>query len=310
MALQTKKTPFGIEGFRAMRNNPDGTNPTASRFIGFTNTVDLSDIGTDLIGTLTLKIDGGAAESKSVDFSGASDITAVTVAEAVSALTTAAFTNITWSNDATTSRLKGVASSGTYIQVYGELAPLLDFGQGVLHGGQGLVFVKAFDNTASIGLPKNIKAREEIELESGDGTLSTMIIEAINKGLNPAIVINDDDYDLKELIQGGTYDRTANTYDPKTTDTTSSPIFWLDVYAPIYAKGTKHREDLAGYKRTIIRSVTGVEGDVTHETKAWATTSYNLSAVEYYDENGTKYASYQEQTPTVAQFTALDPENV
>ena len=305
-----QKTAFSIKGFRAMRSNPDGTLPTPSRLIGFLNTVDLTDIGTDLIASMSIKVDGGAVDTQDVDFSGASDITAVTVAEAISALTTAAFTGMTWSADSITGRLKGVSSTGTYVQVYGDLAPLLDFGQGVAHGGQGLKFVKAFTSTVSIGLPKNLKAREEIETEAGDGTLSTMIIEAVMKGVNPAIVTNQKDYDLMELIQGGTYDRTAGEYEPPTSNDTEHPIFWLDIYSPIYSQGTKKREDLAGYERVVLRSCTGVESDLSHETKAWAQYGFDVTATDYEDENGAVSASYVESTPSVSEFATLDPTNV
>lgn len=312
MALIEDKTAFSVEGFRAMRNNADGTTPTPTRLIGFLGTCDLTEIGTDQISSMTVKIDGGSPQTEDVDFGspGVGDIAAVTVAEAITALTAASFTGITWSADSVTGRLKGVSSSGTYVQIYGELAPLLDFGQGITHGGEGLVFVKAFTKTTSIGLPKNIKAKEEIETESGDGTLTTMVIEAIMKGLNPAIALNEKSYDLLELIQGGTYDRTANTYDPPTSGVTSRPSFWLDIYSPIYSAGTKKREDKAGYERVVVRNCSGVESDVSHEAKAWASYGFDVTAVEYEDENGAVSAAYQESTPTVAQFATLDPLNV
>lgn len=308
--MLNKKSAFSNEGFRAMRNNPDGTNPTASRLIGFASTCDLTDIGTDLIASMSIKVDGGTVDTQDVDFAAAVDITAVTVAEAITALTAASFTGMTWSADSTTGRLKGVSATGTYVQIYGDLAPLLDFGQGIDHGGQGLVFVKAFDDLISIGLPKNIKAREEIELEAGDGTLTTMIIEAILKGLNPAIVMTDKNYDMLELIQGGTYDRTAGTYEPPTSAITSHPSFWLDVYSRLYSQGTKKREDLAGYERAVIRNCSGIESDIAHEAKTWANYGFAVTAAEYEDENGTVSAAYVESTPTAAQFATLDPENV
>jgi hypothetical protein len=310
MALLNQRGAFSIQGFRAMRNNPDGTTPTPSRLIGFLGTCDLTAIGTDEVGSMTIKIDGGAEETKDVDFSGASSLAAVTVAEAFAALNTAAFTDMTWSADSTTGRLKGVCASGTYVQIYGDLAPLLDFGYGIAHGGQGTKFVKAFTDTVSIGLPKNLKAREEIETESGDGTLSTMIIEAIMKGVNPAIVMNKKDYDLIELIQGGTYDRTLNTYDPPNASVTTHPTFWLDVFSPIYTAGTKLRENKAGYERVVLRNCSGVESDLSHETKAWATYGFDVTAADYEDESGNVSSAFQESTPTIAQFTTLDPANV
>jgi len=305
-----RKTRFATEGLRIMRSNPDGTLPVASRFLGFANTADLSAVLTADKGDLTVKIDG-TEDTNEVDFTAALDNTAVTVAEAVSALTTAAFTGITWSADAATGRLKGVSASGAYVQVYGEIAAALGFGQGIVHGGEGLKFYKFFnDETISIGLPKNIKDKEEIDLEGAKGTITRMVLGAKLQGLSPVLTLKIKDYDLLELIQGGTYDRSLNTYDPPTSDESEHPVFWLEIFSPIYAAGTNKFEDLTGYEKLLLRSCIGMEGDVPIEAKAWATYAFNLQATEYYDALGNKLPAYQEATLTAAAFAALDVENV
>src|SRR5690606_4946498 len=127
----------------------------------------------------------------------------------------AGFTDVTASADATTGRLLVVydgSEDPDTMQIYDpdsdKLASQLDFGQGITHGGDGAKFVKCFDNTVSVGLPKNIKDIEEIETESGDGTLITIIVPALLKGLKPVITMSDNDLVLKQLIQGGSYDST------------------------------------------------------------------------------------------------------
>jgi hypothetical protein len=312
MAMQNLKTRFATEGFRAMRLNPDGTIPRATRFLGFTNTVDVTGvIDVSDAADLTIKIDNGTAETKSVDFTPAVSKSAVTVAEAVSVLTTAAFTGITWSADASTGRLKGVSASGTYVQVYGELAPYLDFGQAIDHGGEGLVFVKSFDDlTKSIGLPKNIKAKEEIDVEGAQGTVTRMVIAAKLQGMSPVIATKNKSYDLLEMIQGGDYDRTANTYDPPLSSRTQSPRFFIEVFSPLYSQGVSKMEDLTHYEKLLIRSCVGMEGDVPIEAKAWANYSYNVEATEYVDESSVTHPAWQESQMTLTQFEALNVETV
>src|SRR5678815_4916266 len=115
MGYVNKKARFATEGFRVKRSNPDGTVPTASRFVGFANTTDLSDVLDDTLDTadLTIKIDNGTEEKKTVDLSAAVDKAAVTVDEAVTALTAATFTGITWSKETATGRLMGVSANGS-----------------------------------------------------------------------------------------------------------------------------------------------------------------------------------------------------
>ena len=170
MAMINGKARFATEGFRVKRLNPDGTVPTASRFLGFLGTVDLSAVLTTHAADMSVKIDNAAADENTVDFTAALDETAVTVAEAVTALTAAGFTGITWSVDATTGRLMGASASGSEVEVTGPLAAALDFGQGVEHGGNGLEFLRSFnDDTMSIGETKNKKDKEEIDQEGAKG---------------------------------------------------------------------------------------------------------------------------------------------
>jgi hypothetical protein len=294
-----------------MRCNPDGTMPRATRFVGFANTANLSAGLTLDVGELTIQIDDGTPETNDVDFSAADDITAVTVAEAVTALNTAAFTGITFSQEAGTGRLMGVSATGTYVQVTGELAPLMDFGQGVAHGGQGLVFAKYFnDETIGIELAKNIKEKEEIDLEGAKGTTTRMVIGSKLQGLSPVITLKEKDYDLLEIIQGGVYNRTANTYDPPTSDESEHPQFMIEIFSPIYNEGVNKMENMAGYEKILIRSAIGMEGDVPIAAKAWAQYIFNIDATEYFDENSVKFPSYQEATLTLAAFDLLNVENV
>ena len=153
----------------------------------FANTADLSAVLEETFDEveenvhtagLTIKIDNGTAQTKTVDLTDAEDKNAVTV-KAVDALTAAAFTGITWSKEEGTGRLMGTSGTGTEIAVTGPLAAALDFGQGIAHGGNGLEFLKVFnDRTMSIGMTKNKKDKEEIDQEGAKGGITRMLISA------------------------------------------------------------------------------------------------------------------------------------
>jgi hypothetical protein len=313
-----KKTAFGPEGFLIARNNPDGTPASPDRILGFYGTVDLSAYSPQHDAYLGCKIDAGAEDVNQVDWTAAVDKSAVTVAEMVSAINAAGFTDITAAPDTATSRLLITytgSGSPTFLQIFSvdthpNFAAELDFGQGQTFGGEGVIYYEAFDNTRSLGLPKNIKDSEEIENEAGDGTLVTVIIPAILKGVDPVITTTDNDFRICQLIQGGTWTPATSTYTPPLSSQTDKPIFSIHLFSPIYNKGSNQREDEAGYLYVKIPSVTGLEGDETFETKTTQEILYNCKATEYEDENDVKQPFYVKQNLSSDEFTALDVENI
>jgi len=314
-----KKTAFGPEGFLISRNNPDGTPLSPDRILGFYGTVDLSDYsigGHDAY--LGVKIDNNAEQVFEVDWTGAVDYTAVTVQEMVDAINAAGFLDITASIDVITTRLL-IAYTGTgtpdFLQVFSvdthpNFAAELDFGQGQEFGGEGAIYYEAFDNTRTINLPKNIKDAEEIENEAGSGDFIAVTIPAIIKGYNPVITIKDDDYEIKQLIQGGEWTAGTSTYTPPLTSQTESPIFSVIMFSPKYGKGSHHREDEDGWLRKDIFSITGYEADVTYETKALQEISYNCKATEWQNEDDETQPYYEDNTLTPDEYDSLHVEEI
>jgi len=262
---------------------------------------------------LVIRIDDGLVMNKPVAFTGSGiELDAVTVTQAIAALTTAAFTGITWSLDAKTQRLKGVATgTGKIIQVVGPLAAAMDFGQGIKHGGNGLEVISWFDDeTVSIGLPKDIKDREEIDIEGAKGTLTRMIIPAMLQGMSPVFTTKEKDYYFLELVQGGNLNRTTWAYNPPLSAESDSPSFWGEIFSPTYSRGSSKMSDVANYERILLRTMVGIEGDVPIEAKAWATYAYNLTATEYTDENDKQWPAWEEQPLTLAAFDALKVKDI
>jgi hypothetical protein len=305
------KERFATRGLRFQRHNGDGTIPTARRFLGFANVVDLSGVLTGGDADLTIKIDAGTEMTETVDFSGASDETAITVDEAVTALTASGFSGVTWTKDSKTGRLKGSSPAGSVIQVTGPLAAALDFGQSLKHGGLGLQMFSFFDDqTISIGLPKDIKDKEEIDIEGANGTITRMVIGAMVQGLSPVVTLKQKNYGLLELIQGGKLDRDTGMYDPPLSKESDHPTFYAEIFSPVYSEGSNKLSDVAAYERILLRSMIGMEGDVPIEAKAWAQYAFNLVATEYTDETGVISPAWQEGTVTVEAFDALEVKRI
>lgn len=307
MAYISKLSRVATDGFRVQRNNPDGTRPTATRFLGFTGTADLTAVLTTLKADLIIKVDG-ISQTKEITFL----TTSVTVAAAVTALNTK-FTApvITFSLDTATQRLKGVSASGTYVQVTGPLAAALDFGQGIAEGGNGLEILKVFDDrVASCSLAKSIVAAQEINQEGAKGTIDTVNIGQKLKGISPVIAINDEDYALLELIEGGTFDRTNSTYAPPLSDKQTEPTFWLEFFSPEVRKGSVKFTDKPCEEMMLFGSCIGAEGDVGIEAKAYAKYTFNIISTGYTDGAGVKQPAYFKTQLPLATFLTMDVENV
>jgi len=318
MSLNQKEL-FGVEGFRIQRLNPDGSLPLHNNMLGTGALVDVDALaGTE---KLILKEDNADAVTKTIDITGGTyaDDTAATIDELVTELNVqmaAESMNLTFSKCATTGRLKAEIDSGTpeKVQLYGTLASYLGFGEKAGDAGKltgiGLKIVKGFGATKSIGLPKNKKDKEEIENETADGNITSVIINAITKGLMPVITVSKNDYELKQLILGGVYDADEETYTPPTiSEQTTSPIFYVEIFSPVYNSGSNLRSNWAGVEKILLRKCSGNEGDLTKDSKTWTDLVYELDAVESL-VGSTQYPAWEEQMLTVAEFEALDVENV
>lgn len=314
-----KRTALGAEGFLVARCNSDGTPISPTRVLGFYGTVDLTAyVASGDNAFLGIKIDNHAEDVQLVDWTPAVNKAAVTVDEMVTAINAAGFTDITAAPDPATGRLLIVYSgAGTidFLQVFSvsthpDFAAELDFGQGQEFGGEGAYYRECFDDAKSITLPNDIKDAENIESEAGDGTLITVMIAAIMKGKKPVLTFDDSDKQLKQMIQGGTWDSDTSTYTPPLSSQTRKPKFTIIVFSAIYNKGSSQREDMSGWQMLTLPMVTGIEADSTLEAKSLQEIAYNCNASEYENSSGVKQACYTETNLTEAEYVDLDPEGI
>jgi hypothetical protein len=309
--IETKKARFATEGFRVKRCNPDRTYATAQRTLGFAGEIDISGVLSGNKASLKVKIGWGQWQEKAVDF-GAMEVTALSPAGARDALTAAAFTGVSFSVDSATGRLKAAANDPlvTELQIKGELAGALDFGQCRKFGGLG-VYYKSYldDETISITVTNDIKEKEEIDLEGAKGTITRMIIPTKRLGASPVITTKFKDDELLNMIQGGVYVPAAGSapaeYLPPNSQSDGVPLFSLDIFAPLYGKGTSTIDQAIGFERRIYYSCSGLEGDVPMEAKAWAQFAYNITATEAHDENGELLGVERRLDYSLEQFEGL-----
>jgi hypothetical protein len=202
-------------------------------------------------------------------------------------------------------------TSSKIIQVVGKLAAALDFGNCIKHGGNGLEMISFFDDeTISIGLPKDIKDKEEIDSEGAKGTITRMIIGAMIQGLSPVVTLKEKDYYFLELVQGGKLNRETGTYNPPLSHESEHPSFYAEIFSAIYSSGSNKMSDISGYERLLLRSMIGMEGDVPIDAKSWAQYAYNLTATEYTDEEGVKFTAWEEGTISATKFDALNVKKI
>jgi hypothetical protein len=197
------------------------------------------------------------------------------------------------------------------IQFASPLAAALDFGQGIKHGGNGLEVISFFeDETVSVGLPKDIKDKEEIDQEGAKGTITRMVIGTTIQGMSPVVTMKQKDYYFLELVQGGRLNREDGNYDPPLSKESDHPSFWGELFSAVYSAGSNKLSDVAGYERILWRTMIGMEGDVPAEAKAWAVYVYNLTATEYTDENGESFSAWQEQAVSLEKFDGLHVKQI
>ncbi len=304
--MLNRRTAYAVKAVAVMRNNPDGTNPTADRFLGFYETCDLSAVLESSKADLTVQIDDGTAEAEEIDFSTALDETAVTVAEAVTALTAASFTGITWSADSKTGRLLGVSASGEFVQVTGDLAAALDFGQGIAYPNNGLEIYSFLskDGLVDCTIPPDIQDVVTNDVTGSEGNIRRMNIPAKLMGASPVLSVYKDDYGLRSCIEGGYWDRTNDIYTPTLSDVTAVPSFEIIKYAGIYNKDSALLSDNDGVKVEVVHNCSGLQGEDT-DTNGWKVKVYNCTATEYCDEDGVRHPAWEEQRITKDAFDAL-----
>jgi hypothetical protein len=275
------------------------------RIIGGTGPFDLSGYATPAAIPLTVKFDNGTEATVNVDFTaGVVDLTAVTAAEVVARINAAAPTDMLASVEAGTLRVL-LVYNGTddpeYIQVYGDCSELVGIGQGI-----GQQFIKA-NTLKSLSETPTKKDDETFSAEPATGASIDVIIEGYKKGFTLKIVDTAEDFSLMQLIEGGVIDSNGIYHDPHSESTRT--YFEIEVYNPVYDEGPNKESEISEWERVIYQSCSGMVGEGTKE-KAFLQKNYDIVGTNYEDSLGVKDGAILRQRLSIAQWNALDFDNV
>ncbi len=292
---------FGVKDILFTPLNDDLTEPTTTNQIGGVGPFDFSGNTTP---DLSIKIDTGTIETISVDVSTAGDTSTVTVAELFAAINTAAFTDITASAEAATGRIKIIYSgtgSPTRLQVFAECAEIALFGQGL---GTKIIITNTMKSFSSTPIQKD---EENFTTTDANGIDVEIITDGYRKGVSGTFVDTANDYELRQIFEGGTIDTTTGKYSVPTSED-SKIYFKIELFWARYLMGTNKEYDITGYVHQTIYSAKGTYGDSTRE-RNFVDATYNYTATSP-KISGVISADSDELPLTVAEFTALDVENI
>jgi hypothetical protein len=306
MALKgSAKYVRGISRVRFIPHNGNGTFPGATSALGgvFGGAGPFDFSAATLSGVpLTIKLDGAAEITKNLvlsSYSGHS--TAILASEIVTAITTAAFTNLTASVDSTTGRIKIVMTTGAYLQIYGLAAEICGFGRGI-----GAQFIKS-DTLESITVVPTVKADETDTVTDANGNDTECIIEGYHKGASGQAVDTVEDFYLMRLFSGGLIDSAGAFSMPNSNSV--KPYFAIEIFNPVYGEGESKYNEMTGYEKTTVYNAMGELGDDSL-TKAWKKKSYKYTATTYKDSAGVESTAVKYEYLTLAQYAALNIDNV
>lgn len=275
------------------------------RIVGGTGPFDFSGYATPAAVPLTFKFDNDAEATVNVNLTvGVVSLAAVTAAEVVARINAAAPADMLASVEAGTDRVL-IVYNGTddpeYIQTYGDMARMIRIGQGL---GQRFVIS---DTIKSLAETPTKKDDETISEEPANGASIDIIIDGYKKGVTLKIVDVQTDYNLMELVENGNIDANGAYHDPHSD--TPKVYFEIEVYNPVYDEGPNKQAEITAWEQTVYLSCSGSVADRTKE-KAIQLMNYDIVGTNYEDALGVRTGAVIRKRLSVAEFNALDFDNV
>ena len=310
--IKTKKLRELFEvSWLMMRQNPGGHSAYLQGYLlGFNGTIDISGIfGSTQMGELKIKVGNEPVQTREINFSGVTS--SLDVESAVLALNTAGFDGCVFEQDTITKRLKlvPVVNGVRFVQIWGDLAAALQFGNCRINEGKGCYLWASMDgDLKSVAETENWEEDQKIINESPFGTKVSYTVRG--KRENTQIVVSDRiaSREVKQMINGGTW-ISGNATNPEMYEPpvgTSNTPGKVDVftYSKIMDKYENNEDDEAYYRE---RLYVGGFGRMarTGGAGSWTDSEYTLTFNPYIDNNGKEHASPRESDFTIAQWEQL-----
>ena len=309
MIRDSARFAYGLPILRLIPLNDDMSLPVgttvaggsgAGKVVGGAGPFDFSGVDSDGAVPLYLKIDGGSLESLTVDVSAAVDVSAVTVDELETALTSIS-ANWTFAKSVTTGRLEGTPSSGDYFQAYGEFAEVAKFGQ-----GKGLKIIKS--NTAkSFNTTPTQKDDATQTTTDANGKDTEVIRSGYRKGFTGTIVDSARDPELM-AFEGGSYDSVAGAYERPNINS-SKIYFMIEAFQAKYAEGSNKEPDMVGYLKKTYRSCVMTVGEEP-QGDAFTDQTYAIVGTTYKDPSAVIWPDTLDEDLSITAFETLAVDTV
>jgi len=316
--ITTKKLRELFEvGWLMMRQNPGGTSPYLHGYLlGFVGEIDIQDVvDSENKAILKIKVGNGAVQTKEVDFSAYSPESLMPGA-AASALNAAGFTGCQFSVDSDTRRLKLAPTDVgvKFIQIYGNLAAALNFGNCRKDEGKGCyLFASLGGDLKSVAETENWGEDKKIENDSPTGKKVTYTVSGKRGGTQIVLTDRIASREAKQMINGGIWIEggvtTPEVYEPPVD--TGSETRKVDVFT--YSKIMEKDDNTEGDEKFIReRLYVGGVGHMARSggTGSWTDSEYTLTFGSYIDNNDKEHASPRESDYTKAQYEALGMNNI
>jgi len=301
-----------------MRQNPGGKSPYLQGYLlGFAGTINILDAIDPVTktGQIKVKVGNGTVQVKTVDFSAANPA-ALTPSAAATALEAAGFEDCEFSVDPETNRLKLAPAAETvkWIQIYGDLAASLNFGNCRNGEGKGCYLLPSFDgDLKTVAETEEWGEDKKIENDSPLGTKVTYTVPGKRGGTQIVITDRLASREAKQMINGGIW--------------LSGDVDHPEVYEPPVASGDETRRvDLFTFSK-VFEKVDNTEGDeafvrermyiggVGHMKRtggsgSWSDSEYTLTFGTYIGDDGKEHASPMETDYSQAQWESLNLDGV
>jgi len=300
----TARYGFGLVFARFMPLNDDLTIHVPDRIIGGAGPFDFSGVANIAAVTLITKIDNSAAETVTVNLSGAADPTAVTVAELFAAINVAAPTDFTASEDVTTGRIMMDcdATGVGYVQIYDECAEIAMFGQGF-----GIKFVTS-DTLRTLTDSPMMKDEETLETTDAKGLDTSVLSDGYRKGFEATFVDSAEDWELLALMEAGYYDEVNGVYEVPTSED-SKIYFYCELYYTRYTRGENKEGEIVSYVQKLFRSCKGQVGESVHE-RGFMDGNFTIKGTSYKDQDENLFGDTKKTELSIEEYQALDLYNV
>jgi hypothetical protein len=307
-----------------MRQNPGGKSAYLLGYLlGFAGTVNIEGAlepagasdPTAKKATLKIKVGSGAVQTQKIDFTDA-EYTELTPAAAVEALEDAGFTDCEFSVDPETKRLKlaPLDDKVRFIQIYGDLAAALHFGNCKLNEGKGCYLWGSLDgDLKSAAETENWEEDKKIENDSQLGKKVTYTIPGKRGGTQLVLTDRLASREAKQMINGGiliagSADK-PEVYEPPAES--GGDFRKVDVFT--YSKIMEKYDNVEGDEKYIReRAYFGGVGHMARTGGAgnWTDSEYTVTVGSYTGDDGQERASPRESDYTRAQYEALGLDGI